>query len=181
MNISELHSKARRAIEAGVSKFRDAAECLAKAKKLGATQRQSAKAIGKSAAWVNVLLKWREGGYKNHCPFPRATRAVQPAKQNSPRPPTEAQTARVNADRAKAEFQTARAEVVAKMFGPQTKTIPAHARQLLIAALCALASDRPAERATAALTVENARARLNLKWYDLIVPADAQSEVSKAA
>jgi hypothetical protein len=45
--------------------FRAAAEYLAEARKLGATQRQSAKAIGKSLAWVNRLLKWREGGCKD--------------------------------------------------------------------------------------------------------------------
>ena len=50
MSIATLHDKARRAVEAGEHKFREAAECLAAAKRLGATQRQSAKAIGKSAA-----------------------------------------------------------------------------------------------------------------------------------
>ena len=40
-----------------------------------------------------------------------------------------------------------------------------------------------AERQTngAALIVENQRARLNLTWEELIVPAEVQSEVSQAA
>ena len=78
-SIDKLHNNARRAIESGEDKFREAAELLAQARKLGATQRQSAKAIGKSPAWVNALLKWKSGGYKNWCPFPRAARHVQPA------------------------------------------------------------------------------------------------------
>ena len=53
--MDKLHDKARRAIEAGEEKFRDAAEYLAEAQKLGASQRQSAKAIGMSPAWVSAL------------------------------------------------------------------------------------------------------------------------------
>jgi len=200
-NIEKLHYKARRAIESGEDMFRDAAECLAEAQKLGATQRQSAKAIGKSPAWVNALLKWRRGGYKDHCPFPRSKRHVQPAEQKATsRPPTtaeqaQAQTTKANAERAKAEaqkakaeaakaqaeFQKARAETYAKMFGAETKRIPNKSRQLLIKALRMLGSERAAERASAALIVENQRARLNLTWDDLIVPAELENELSKAA
>jgi hypothetical protein len=119
--IDKLHDQARQAIESGESRFRDAAEYLAKAQQLGATQRQSAEAIGKSAAWVNGLLKWRDGSYKTACPFPGgdAKRRVQRAKQKNEskpsRPPTsaeeaQAQTAKANAERAKAEAQKAKAE-----------------------------------------------------------------------
>ena len=119
--IDQLHEKARRAIELGEAKFREAADYLAKAKQLGATQRQSAEAIGKSPAWVNTLLKWRSAGYTD-CPFPNprySNRRVQSTKQkNEPkksRPPTsaeeaEAQTAKANAERAKAEAQKVKAE-----------------------------------------------------------------------
>ena len=44
--IKALHDQAWRAVAAGEAKPRDAAEYLAKVAKLGATQRQSAKAIG---------------------------------------------------------------------------------------------------------------------------------------
>jgi hypothetical protein len=87
--IDKLHNQARQAIESGESKFRDAAEYLAKAEKLGATQRQSA--IGKSVMWVNGLLKWRNGGYKTVCPFPNprysgsgVQSTVQKKKPNRP-------------------------------------------------------------------------------------------------
>jgi hypothetical protein len=123
--IDKLHGLARRAIESGEQAFseraREAAEYLAKAQQLGATQRQSAEAIGKSAGWVNTLLKWRDAGYKTLCPFPDgdAKRRVQRAKQkNEPkksRPATsaeqaQAQTAKAKAEQVKAEAQKAKAE-----------------------------------------------------------------------
>jgi hypothetical protein len=122
MNIDQLHDKARRAIESGEKTFREAAEYLAEARKLGAKQRDSAAAVGKSPAWVNALLKWHDGGYKDDVPFPRAMRSpVQPAEQKRGdqkkafRPATsaeqaQAQTARANAQHAKAEAQKAKAE-----------------------------------------------------------------------
>jgi hypothetical protein len=42
-----------------VSSFRAAAEYLAAAQELGVLQRQLADEVGKSAGWVNGLLKWR--------------------------------------------------------------------------------------------------------------------------
>lgn len=56
MNIAKLHDKARRAVAVGEHKFREAAECLAAAKKLGAIQRQSAKATGRSPGWGQRIL-----------------------------------------------------------------------------------------------------------------------------
>jgi chemotaxis protein histidine kinase CheA len=154
-SVDKLHDKARRAIESGEEKFRDVAEYLAEAQKLGASQRQSAQAIGMSPAWVNALLKWRRSGYRDRCPFPRSNRRVQPAERRmaSPRPASseqaQAQAARADAERAKAEaqkakaeaskaqaeFQKARAEAASRMFGPQIQTIPQRARELLIKAL----------------------------------------------
>ena len=85
--IAKLHDKARRAIAAGEGSFRQAAEYLAEARKQGATQRQSAKAIGRSPAWVNTLLKWQASGFKDtpFGPQSKAKRAaVQPPKQSRP-------------------------------------------------------------------------------------------------
>jgi hypothetical protein len=79
--IAKLHDKARRAIAAGEGSFRHAAEYLAEARKQGATQRQSAKAIGKSPAWVNRLLKWRSGGYRE-TPFAPQSKAKRAAVQS---------------------------------------------------------------------------------------------------
>jgi hypothetical protein len=167
-SIDKLHDKARVAIASGVSKYREAAELLAGARKLGATQRQNAKAIGRSLSWINGLLQWRASGFKGD-PFSRAIKRsrVRPREQKSiSRPPTTAVQV------AKAEFQKARAEAVARMFGPQSKQIPERARHELLKALHMLDADH---------AVERARGRLGLTWDELIVPAEAQSELSEAA
>ena len=67
--IPELLTRARQSIESGVSSFRAAAEYLADAQKLGVSQRQLADGVGKSGAWVNALLKWREHGCPEDTPF----------------------------------------------------------------------------------------------------------------
>jgi hypothetical protein len=170
MTIAMLHDKARRAVDAGEHKFREAAECLAAARKLGATQRQSAKAINKSAGWVNGLLRWRKAGYKGtpFGPQSKAQRArVQSVKQ-SRRPMTTEE----------ALAMRARAEAVTAMFGVGTKRIPAAARAELLKALRMLSSDHAAERASAALIAERQRARLNLTWDDLLVPAEVDENKS---
>jgi alpha-beta hydrolase superfamily lysophospholipase len=180
VSIEKLHHKARRAVESGENSFRQAAEYLAEAQKLGATQRQSAKAIGKSPAWVNVLLKWKAACYRG-TPFGPQSKAKRTAVQATKRSRQPMTAEEALAQKAQAEFQTARAVAVAKMFGAETKRIPNGARKELLKALRMLGSERPVERASAALMVETQRARLNLTWDDLIVPAEAESEVSEAA
>ena len=178
--IAKLHDKARRAIAAGEGSFRQAAEYLAEARKQGATQRQSAKAIGRSPAWVNTLLKWQASGFKD-TPFGPQSKAKRAAVQSpkQARRPTTAEEAL--AQKALAEFQTARAVAVAKMFGVETKRVPKGARKELLKALAMLGSEHAAERASAALIVERQRARLNLTWDELIVPAEVENELSDAA
>jgi hypothetical protein len=174
--IAKLHDKARRAIAAGEGSFRQAAEYLAETCKQGATQRQSAKAIGKSPAWVNTLLKWQAAGFKDtpFGPQSKAKRAAVQSPKQSRRPMTADEAL---AQKAQAEFQTARAVAVSKMFGADSKRIPAAARKELLAALRALASSRD----TAAILVERQRARLNLTWDDLLVPAEVEHALSDAA
>ncbi len=174
--IAKLHDKARRAIAAGEGSFRQAAEYLAEARKQGATQRQSAKAISKSPAWVNTLLKWRSGGYREtpFGPQSKAKRAAVQATKQARRPTTAEEAL---AQKAQAEFQTARAVAVATMFGADIKRVPKGARKELLAALRALASSRD----TAAILVERQRARLNLTWDDLLVPAEVEHALSDAA
>jgi hypothetical protein len=161
--ITKLHDKACRAIKAGEHRFREAAECLAAAKKLGATQRQSATAIGKSPAWVNVLLKWRSGGYREtpFGPQSKAKRAAVQAPKQSRRPMTTEE----------ALAMRARAEAVTAMFG-DSKRIPATARAELLKALHMLSSSRD----TAAVLVERCRVRLNLTWDELLVAAEHENE-----
>jgi len=158
--IDRLHARAKRAIRAGEASFREAADHLAEARKLGATQRQSAKAVGMSPAWVNLLLKWRDGGCKAS-PFgpmaeakrqrERERAVVQSAKQ--PQRPTAPEQV------AKWQAQQARAEAMALMFAPAPAhaSIPNDLRQQLIAALMMLGASHPAERARMArLSARNA-------------------------
>jgi hypothetical protein len=198
--IGKLLDKAKRAIASGEASLHEAAEYIAKAEKQGATQRQIAEAVGKSAAWVNGLLRWRRDGYKDSPFGPQSKRArVQATKQKKKsRPATteeqaRAQTAKAEAQKAKAEAEKARAEArkarsesvkarsdarrmrdefVSSLFGGrrEKKKIHSGPRELLIKALGMLGSDHVGERANAAL---------GLTWDELIVPAE--DERSKAA
>jgi transposase len=120
--VDELLSRATRSIHSGESSLRAAAEDLAAAQAQGATQRQIAEAVGKSAGWVNRLLQWRETGYRDGTAFgPQAkasrqrARRVQSLEQSKQKPATtseqaEAATARARAETAKAEVAKAKAD-----------------------------------------------------------------------
>lgn len=122
MTITENLDRARRHIEAGDTRLRAAAEHLAAARKQGATQRQMARGVGKSAPWVNRLLQWHDNGYVDETPFgPQAKASRQKAKhvqapeQNKQKPATtseqaQAAAARARAEEAKAEAQKAKAD-----------------------------------------------------------------------
>jgi hypothetical protein len=62
--IDQLLNEAKQAIADGESSLKRAAECIAEAQSQGATQRRIAEWVGKSPAWVNQLLKWRNDGYE---------------------------------------------------------------------------------------------------------------------
>jgi hypothetical protein len=167
MNAAKLLTEAKRAIAAGESHLRKAAELIAQAQDAGATQRASAKAIGKSQSWISQLLAWRKSGYKGGA-FERSHKARTISRANQTKPTRRPMT------NEEAEAMRARAVAVAAMFGAESKRIPAGARKELLAALRALASSRD----TAAVLVERQRARLNLTWDDLLVPAEHENESS---
>jgi hypothetical protein len=80
--ITELLSRAKHAIESGETSLHAAAEDIAAAQGQGATQRQIAEAVGKSAAWVNRLLMWRQSGSQDGTAFgPQAKASRQRAQQ----------------------------------------------------------------------------------------------------
>lgn len=64
MTNEELLSRAKRSIDSCEKPLREAAEDISRAYEQGATQREIADGVGKSAAWVNRLLKWRSSGYE---------------------------------------------------------------------------------------------------------------------
>jgi hypothetical protein len=119
ITVPELLSRAKQAIESGETSLHAAAEDMAAAQEQGATQRQIAEAVGKSAAWVNRLLKWRQSGYRDVTPFGPQARAnrkragrVQSPEQKRATTSEQAQAAaeRARADTAKAEAAKAKAE-----------------------------------------------------------------------
>jgi hypothetical protein len=109
--IVELLDRAKHAIDSGEMSLHAAAEDIAAAQEQGATQREIAEAVGKSAAWVNRLLQWRQSGYRDGTAFgPQAKASRQRARrvQASERPATTSEQAQTAAARARAE--TAKAE-----------------------------------------------------------------------
>ncbi len=79
MTITDLLRRAKHEIESGEASLHDAAEDIAAAAEQGATQRQIAEAVGKSPAWVNRLLRWRETGYQDTAFGPQAKASRQRA------------------------------------------------------------------------------------------------------
>jgi hypothetical protein len=107
-SVAELHEQARRAIQSAEklakSDLREAAECLAQAKKLGASQQESADAIGKSKVWVSLLLRWRTANYAYSSPFhpPCKSKAGLSDKQTPTRHASTAEAVKAMGARAKA-------------------------------------------------------------------------------
>jgi hypothetical protein len=76
---AEVLSRAKAAVQAR-ARPRDIAQMLACAQEdFGASQREIGRAIGRSAASVNRLLKWRRSGFKQCSPFGPTTRAGRTA------------------------------------------------------------------------------------------------------
>ena len=103
----------------GETSLHAAAEDIAAAQERGATQRQIAEAVGKSAAWVNRLLKWRGSGYRDGTAFGPQAKAsrqraqrVQATEQKTATTSEQAQAAaaRARAETAKAEAAKAKAD-----------------------------------------------------------------------
>ncbi len=121
MSISDLLNRAKLSIGAGEDHLHQAAEDIAVASEQGATQRKIAETVGKSAAWVNGLLKWRLAGYPATAFGPQraASRAAfRPSEQRkseeaerpaSTREQAQRDAAKLQADEAKADAAAAKA------------------------------------------------------------------------
>jgi hypothetical protein len=140
-SITELLSRARLAIKSGENSLRAAAEDIAVAQDRGASQRRIAKEVGRSAAWVNRLLRWRKRGYQDDTPFgpqSKASRqraqgvdAAEQNKQNAKESATTSERARAAAARARAEAakaEAARAEAEARKAKAEAAKAEADAR-----------------------------------------------------
>src|SRR5262249_31452059 len=161
--------------------------------------RQIAERVGKSAAWVNVLLAWRRDGFQGE-PFARWKRpqtvgqadaarrsAFSQAKQKpkhtaqsaSDRAKAEARRAEADAARAKADAERARAEArrareEAKRYHSSMgvrKQIHNDDRERLVKILGMLGSNMDGEVLSAARRAEELRKKLNASWDELIIGA----------
>jgi hypothetical protein len=193
MTVDEHLSRAKHTIAGTIAwyepSWRAATEDMAAAKAKGATQRQIAESVGKSAAWVNRLLRWRRSGYQDDTPFGRQSKASRPRakgvqaterrqqlfRDRAPNPCTLTRAVdsfapdQIGSDDlaplAESEIDT-RAEAIS------TGGISASQRHDLIERLEMLACAKPMIRAKLALNVEKRRAELGLTWDQLIIPAN---------
>jgi hypothetical protein len=137
-NEADLLQRAKDAIDAGEQRLHEAAEVLALAHSdFKLTQRDLANAIGRSASWVNRLLKWRQSGYKEHSPFGPTTTTgrVSHAKQRASKPrrstidhDAEASAAKRTAEYARQEAEHEIAATIAAQTPISRKYSPAQAK-----------------------------------------------------
>jgi hypothetical protein len=181
-SIAEHLSCAKHDIAAGDKSLRSAADHIAAAIELGASQRNVAATVGKSAAWVNRLLFWRTSGFLANGPF------VDDNKQKKQRPDLEkakAEAAKAKAEAARAKHAAAEARANARAarekrkaeewpfcFGDQEAAkINSSDRDTLVKALGMLGSKHEGEILNAARAVERLRHKLNVIWDQLIIRA----------
>ena len=111
VSVAEHLSIAKADVAAGEGRLRHAAEHIAAAIEAGASQRDAAATVRKSAAWINALLKWRTDGFKE-TPFGPESKKKRARVQSPEHKKTTAakSKARAKADQAKAEAAKAKAE-----------------------------------------------------------------------
>jgi hypothetical protein len=121
----ELLSRAKTALDKGEDSLREAAEALALAQQdHKATQREMAKALGRSATWVNRLLKWKRSGYKDHSPFGPTTKVdrVAHAQQRARATKSPKNQLEVGVDDAERTAQIRKNEYAKKELASETET-----------------------------------------------------------
>jgi hypothetical protein len=128
----ELLGRAKAAIEASGQSLHDAAEALATAQELhGASQAEMARAVGKSEAWISMLLRWGRSGYKDESPFGPTTKAgrLKHAKDrvasgaSKPRKPRKAEVRQqTNGDDPQASADKRKAENATLLDEPESAT-----------------------------------------------------------
>jgi hypothetical protein len=178
ISVADLLFRAKTAIASGEKSLRIAAEDIAAARQQGATQRTIAAKIGKSAAWVNRLLAWRDSGYIGDAAFGRAQRrriGVQPAEHKAK---SAAAGGAARNDSARGETKQ-RSNVQEPNFdwawlGDElgnivSGTISDTPRDVLVKTLGMLGSDHDGEIVNAARAAEKQRRKLGLTWDQLLI------------
>lgn len=178
----ELLERAKRTIDSAIISLRPAAEDIAAARDLGATQREIAAAVGMSLGWVNALLKWRRNGYQDSTPFGRP-RLVQPLNKSDAQMDIDVSSSNVSASAdpiavaASAGPHSPHLDTPRGPDNPEERNLTETDRARLVKALGLLGSDQAGERENAALAAERLRQGLQLTWDQLIVPAGDSSDV----
>ncbi len=196
-SVAELLTRAKTAIAAGENSLREAAEAIAAAQAQGASQRQMAAAVGKSAAWVNRLLAWRHTGFIGDAFGPESRKprriGVQPAEHRSSsegsfasesvgaEPASEEPSEgppkqRSNVREPNFDWDWLQEELRNLSFEPQAsrpRTMDVSVRNTIVKALGMLGSEHDGEVLNAARAAENQRRKLGLTWDQLlIVPSE---------
>jgi len=196
LSVDDLLSKAKAAIGSGTGFFHDAAEYISRAQLEGATQRAIAAKVGKSAAWVNRLLAWRNSGFIGDAAFSSQSskRRVQHAEQNA-KPAAAADREYAEAPRydaaqgvSKQRYDARRPDFDFEWFSAELKKatdkpakVGSTARDTLVKMLGMLGSSHENEVLTAARAAEKQRRKLGLSWDQLIVAAAPDTEQDIAA
>jgi predicted transcriptional regulator len=117
---AELLSRAKNAIESGDQSLREAADALALAQEdFDTTQREIAEAVGKSAAWVNRLLRWRRESYPGS-PFGPGSKARR-ERQKSVQAPEQRAPRKIDADNAEASTEKCKTECAKREAEPKSR------------------------------------------------------------
>jgi hypothetical protein len=175
----DLLARAKVFIDQGEEAYRAAAENIAAARDRGKSQREIADAVGKSAAWVNQLLKWQREGFKE-TPFGPQSRASRQRERPAVQAPERAIGARredqfAETDNGAASENVgpnAEDEFFEGCVGDSASKFDGRTRKRLVALLGKLGSDSESERSSAATMIEKHRRKVRMMWDDLIVPAD---------
>jgi hypothetical protein len=202
MSLDDHLRLASKSVKAGLTSMRDAAEHLAAATALKATQRQLADAVGKSPAWVNGLLQWRKAGYPE-TPFGPQSKSNRQRNKAGSVQATKQKEKNISEDDADESNPLAEADesyfvdqdeapdtsrldddetpVVkrpsakgARSKGSPNAGFDKDARAALIRALEQLYTMNPQARAKAASEINRIKDELRLSWDQLIVPAATQ-------
>jgi hypothetical protein len=201
-SIAEHLSLAKRDIASGDKSFQSAAEHIAAAIALGSTQRDAAATVGKSVAWINRVLKWKDSGFaasgpftednkqKRRRAFSQTKHSKSEARAKADQAKAEAAKARHKADEERVKARAAREKIKAErakrfreaFFGrePETLEINKADRDKLVKALGMLGSDHDGEVLNAARMVERLRRKLGTTWEILVVKA-SETNARKAA
>ena len=176
--------------EAANRHYRAAADHIAKAQTENASQRQIARGIGKSASWVNQLLRWSAEGYRASPFGPQSSAARARKKERSGATEhgqkkawgwgTTGKTAKEKSAEAKAATREAKAEAEKAEADAASQgatvsdgatVIKSKDRERLVKTLAMMSSDQDGECLNAARQAEKLRKSLGLTWDELLVSA----------